>query len=80
MRLKDLLNVIQHTELYVYAIEGNDYKTLAMPSVDRAFDKYSEECEKIRNLIKSDEYSVRRITMVDRNDGSSFISIECIKD
>ena len=80
MRLKELLNTVEHTELYVYRIDENDqYETLAMPDVRNGFDKYHEECEKIRELIKKDEYVVKKIGLLDARDGSC-IYIECEKE
>ena len=79
MRLKELLNTIERTELYVYAVEGKEYKTLAMPSVRSNFNEYHNECEKLRALANADEYIVKRIGLLEPRDGAT-IFVECEKE
>lgn len=80
MTIKEALNTIEHVELYVYAIEGTEYKTLAMPSVSNGIKEYSEECKKLRALAEADEYTVRRIGLCERGAReNAFIYIECEK-
>lgn len=81
MRLKEALNTIERTELYVYAIEGTQYETLAMPSVRNGFNEYHNECEKLRALADADEYIVKRIGLIEPSsrDGAC-IYIECEKE
>ena len=81
MKIKEVLDIIEHKELYVYTIEYKQYKTLAMPSVSGDFNKYHEECEKLRELAKANEYTVKEIGMIKGNSNSrSFIFIECEKE
>lgn len=80
MTIKEAINIIERTELYVYAIEGTEYKTLATPSVSNGLKEYSEECKKLLTLAEADEYTVKRIGLCDRGAReNSFIYIECEK-
>ena len=81
IRLKDFIATVDRTELYIYAIEGDQYKTLAMPSVRTGITEYHKECEKLRALENADEYIVKRVGMIERSrDDSSCIYVECEKE
>ena len=77
MRLKDFVDVTEMIELYVYTIENEQYVTLATPSIQNNFTEYSNECHKLRELAKADEYVVKHIGLLRNNfNDYSCISVE----